>query len=241
MEEKIVQFPENPAPRPKNHKKKPPRRGRLWLFFVFVLAVGLIWFSRHSGGEEFAVPEQIIICLDAGHGGADAGAVNGDRLEKDDNLRIVQAVRDRLLDFGSPRLEVFLTRQDDTALELQERVDLANDGNATLFLSVHRNSGGGKGVEVWTSAAAEKDECRLAAYIMDGLESVGVSKVRGVRHGTAGNPAVSYTVLGRTTMPACLLELGFLDSETDNTLLDEQFDAYAQAIADGILQMVKLK
>ena len=42
-------------------------------------------------------------------------------------------------------------------------------------------------------------------------------------------------------MPACLVELGFIDNDTDNALLDEHLDAYAQAIADGILQMVKLK
>ena len=42
-------------------------------------------------------------------------------------------------------------------------------------------------------------------------------------------------------MPACLVELGFIDSDTDNALLDEHLEAYAQAIADGILQMVKLK
>ena len=187
------------------------------------------------------MPEQIVICLDAGHGDTDAGAVNGDRLEKDDNLRIALAVRDKLEAAGSERLTVLMTRTDDTFLELQQRVDLANENGATLFVSLHRNSGGGKGVEVWTSSLKEKAECRLAQYIMDGLEQAGVQKVRGVKHGTAGNPAVSYTVVGRTEMPACLVELGFIDNDEDNALLDSHWDAYAQAIADGILKMVELK
>ena len=76
---------------------------------------------------------------------------------------------------------------------------------------------------------------------MDALEQAGVQKVRGVKHGTAGNPAVSYTVVGRTEMPACLVELGFIDNDEDNALLDRHWDAYAQAIADGILRMVELK
>ena len=62
-----------------------------------------------------------------------------------------------------------------------------------------------------------------------------------MKKGTATNPNASYYVVGNTQMPACLIELGFMDSELDNQYLDEHLEAYAQAIADGILQMVKLK
>ena len=230
-------------------RRKAPRKSRAVLLLaatlLVFLAAGLLVLRLRGalpgGDDAFQVPEQIIVWLDAGHGGTDAGAVNGDRLEKDDNLRIALAVRDKLENAGSERLTVLLTRADDAALELQQRVDLANENGATLFVSLHRNSGGGKGVEVWTSSLKEKAECRLAQYIMDALEQAGVQKVRGVKHGTAGNPAVSYTVVGRTEMPACLVELGFIDNDEDNALLDSHWDAYAQAIADGILKMVELK
>ena len=230
-------------------RRRAPKKSRAALLLaatlLVFLAAGLLVLKLRGalpgGDDAFQVPEQIIVCLDAGHGGTDAGAVNGDRLEKDDNLRIALAVRDKLEAAGSERLTVLMTRADDTFLELQQRVDLANENGATLFVSLHRNSGGGKGVEVWTSSLKEKAECRLAQYIMDGLEQAGVQKVRGVKHGTAGNPAVSYTVVGRTEMPACLVELGFIDNDEDNALLDSHWDAYAQAIADGILKMVELK
>lgn len=230
-------------------RRKAPRKSRAVLLLaatlLVFLAAGLLVLRLRGalpgGDDAFQVPEQIIVCLDAGHGGTDAGAVNGDRLEKNDNLRMALAVRDKLENAGSERLTVLLTRADDAALELQQRVDLANENGATLFVSLHRNSGGGKGVEVWTSSLKEKAECRLAQYIMDALEQAGVQKVRGVKHGTAGNPAVSYTVVGRTEMPACLVELGFIDNDEDNALLDRHWDAYAQAIADGILRMVELK
>lgn len=230
-------------------RRKAPRKSRAVLLLaatlLVFLAAGLLVLRLRGalpgGDDAFQVPEQIIVCLDAGHGGTDAGAVNGDRLEKNDNLRMALAVRDKLEAAGSERLTVLMTRADDTFLELQQRVDLANENGATLFVSLHRNSGGGKGVEVWTSSLKEKAECRLAQYIMDGLEQAGVQKVRGVKHGTAGNPAVSYTVVGRTEMPACLVELGFIDNDEDNALLDSHWDAYAQAIADGILKMVELK
>lgn len=230
-------------------RRRAPKKSRAALLLaatlLVFLAAGLLVLRLRGalpgGDDAFQVPEQIIVCLDAGHGGTDAGAVNGDRLEKNDNLRMALAVRDKLENAGSERLTVLLTRTDDTFLELQQRVDLANENGATLFVSLHRNSGGGKGVEVWTSSLKEKAECRLAQYIMDGLEQAGVQKVRGVKHGTAGNPAVSYTVVGRTEMPACLVELGFIDNDEDNALLDSHWDAYAQAIADGILKMVELK
>lgn len=230
-------------------RRRAPKKSRAALLLaatlLVFLAAGLLVLKLRGalpgGDDAFQVPEQIVICLDAGHGDTDAGAVNGDRLEKDDNLRIALAVRDKLEAAGSERLTVLMTRTDDTFLELQQRVDLANENGATLFVSLHRNSGGGKGVEVWTSSLKEKAECRLAQYIMDGLEQAGVQKVRGVKHGTAGNPAVSYTVVGRTEMPACLVELGFIDNDEDNALLDSHWDAYAQAIADGILRMVELK
>ena len=232
-----------------SRRRGAPKKSRAVLLLaatllVFLAAGVLVLKLRGAlpGGEEgFQVPEQIVVCLDAGHGDTDAGAVNEDRLEKDDNLRMALAVRDKLEAAGSERLTVLMTRADDTFLELQQRVDLANEGGATVFVSLHRNSGGGKGVEVWTSSLKEKAECRLAQYIMDGLEQAGVQKVRGVKHGTAGDPAVSYTVVGRTEMPACLVELGFIDNDEDNALLDSHWDAYAQAIADGILKMVELK
>ncbi len=218
---------------------------KLWLILpvvLFAVLLAVIFRLNHTPEDSFVIPDHIVICLDAGHGGDDPGAVNGDRQEKDDNLAVVLAVRDALDAAGHDNLEVILTREDDTALTLEERVAFANDNDATLFISVHRNSGGGQGVETWISAAGLKPETALATYIQKNLVDVGVAKDRGVKKGTAGNPKSSYYVVGNTLMPACLVELGFIDDgSADNTLLDEHFTEYAQAIANGILKMVKLK
>ena len=215
----------------------------LWLLPVAVLIATLVFLLLpKDAGDDFIIPDHIVICLDAGHGGDDPGAVNGDRQEKDDNLKMVLAIRDALEAESFEDFQVILTRTEDTARTLEERVDFANDNDATLFVSIHRNSGGGQGVETWVSAAGLKSEMALASYIQNNLVKAGVSKDRGVKKGTAANPKSSYYVVGNTTMPACLVELGFIDDDAaDNTLLDEQFADYAQAIADGILKMVKLK
>ncbi|MEG0570362.1 MAG: N-acetylmuramoyl-L-alanine amidase, partial [Oscillospiraceae bacterium] len=77
------------------------------------------------------------ICLDPGHGGKDAGAVNGSRYEKNDNLRIAFALETVLKRQG---FNVLLTRKDDSYVSLEERARIANKNSADLFLSLHRNS-----------------------------------------------------------------------------------------------------
>lgn len=206
-----------------------------------ILALAAVLVLRGKPSDRFVIPDHIVVCLDAGHGGDDPGAVFEGRQEKNDNLSMVLAVRDALLREGHENLSVILTREDDTALELAQRTDFANRNDATLFVSVHRNSGGGQGVETWVSAEGFRPETDLATYIQNNLKEAGITKDRGVRKGTASNPHASYYVVGHTDMPACLVELGFIDNQWDNGALDDNAALWAQAIADGILQMVKLK
>jgi len=217
---------------------------KLWLLLpaaVFVLIVAVILLLQSGPADRFIIPDHIIVCLDAGHGGSDPGAVFEGRQEKDDNLAVVLAVREALEAHGADNLTVLLTREDDTALELEERVAFANRNDATLFVSIHRNSGGGQGVETWISADGHRPETDLATLIQANLKEAYITKDRGVKSGTASNPHASYYVVGNTKMPACLIELGFIDNQWDNMALDGNLELWAQAIADGILQMVKLK
>ncbi len=217
---------------------------KLWLLLptaVLALVLAVILLLQSGPTDRFVIPDHIIVCLDAGHGGEDPGAVFEGRQEKDDNLAMALAVCEALETHGADNLTVLLTREGDTALELDERVTFANKHDATLFVSIHRNSGGGQGVETWVSAEGNRPETDLATLIQDNLVSAGVTKDRGVKKGTASNPHASYYVVGNTKMPACLIELGFIDNRMDNETLDKQQKAYAAAIADGILQMVKLK
>ena len=208
---------------------------------VLLLIAAVLLLLQYSPSDRFIIPDHITVCLDAGHGGSDPGAVFEGRQEKDDNLAMVLAVRDALEAHGADNLTVLLTREEDTALELEERVAFANEKDATLFVSIHRNSGGGQGVETWVSADGHRPETELATLIQANLKEADITKDRGVKKGTASNPHASYYVVGHTRMPACLVELGFIDNQWDNMALDDNFALWAQAIADGILQMVKLK
>ena len=75
------------------------------------------------------------------------------------------------------------------------------------------------------------DNLELAYNINDELEEVGFEN-QGV------NERTNLAVLRRTQMPAVLVEVGFINTDADNVLLDARFDDVAQAIADGILDTV---
>jgi N-acetylmuramoyl-L-alanine amidase len=79
------------------------------------------------------------VCIDAGHGGRDNGKESSSGvLEKDVNLAIARAVRDRIQE--ELGLEVVMTRDDDRMVELLERTEIANTSGCDLFVSIHCNS-----------------------------------------------------------------------------------------------------
>lgn len=176
-------------------------------------------------------PVQVVI--DPGHGGSDVGAEYNGRYEKDDNLEIALLVHEKLKNMG---IEACLTRDSDKFVELEDRCILANRRQAQLFVSLHRNSAeGANGVEIWISSEEPEEDKALAENILNLLDAVGISENRGVKSGYARGEG-NYYVNSHTDMPSCLVELGFINSETDNKLLDENVEAYAQAIAEAIAQ-----
>lgn len=183
-------------------------------------------------------PETKIICIDAGHGGSDPGAVNGERQEKDDNLTLALLVARELEALGYTPL---LTRSDDSYLTLGDRCEIANEQNAAYFVSLHRNSASesAKGVEVWISSKKTAAERKLAQKIMDALTEVGVQSERGVKAGTQASTESDYSVNKNTKMPSCIIELGFITNGEDNRLLDENMEEYASAIARAIAEVME--
>ncbi|MQY48252.1 AMIN domain-containing protein [Rhizobiales bacterium RZME27] len=80
------------------------------------------------------------IAIDAGHGGIDAGATGADGKvqEKNITLAFAQALQAKL--DGKAGMKAFLTREDDHFLSLSERVTLARQGKADLFISLHADT-----------------------------------------------------------------------------------------------------
>ncbi len=177
------------------------------------------------------------VCIDPGHGGNDGGTTDssGMRLEKTDCIAVSAIVKDKLEQMG---VKVVMTREGDESVNLDKRCEIANDSEADLFVSIHRNSYDGdiSGVELWVNNAEPEYDTTLAEDILAELEGAGVSGSRGIRYGYVGDPNINYYINTDTVMPSCLVELGFLTSAEDNELFDNKLDEYAGAIADGIVK-----
>ncbi|MBQ3045109.1 MAG: N-acetylmuramoyl-L-alanine amidase [Clostridia bacterium] len=180
----------------------------------------------------FVLNDTVQVVIDAGHGGDDVGAQYNGRYEKDDNLAVALLVAEKLEEKG---VEVAMTRDDDTFISLEKRCKIANRRQAELFVSLHRNSAdGAKGVEIWVSDDSPVKDIELAENILKNLDEAGISQNRGVKAGYARGDG-NYYVNSHSNMPSCLVELGFINSEEDNSLFDKNLDAYAQAIADAVI------
>lgn len=174
-------------------------------------------------------PVQVVI--DPGHGGSDVGAEYKGRYEKDDNLALALLVNEKLREMG---IETAMTRNKDKQISLEKRCLIANQKKAEVFVSLHRNSAeGAYGVEIWISSESPEADSALANNILSRLDDVGISQNRGVKSGYARGEG-NYYVNSHTDMPSCLVELGFINSEEDNMLFDENLEEYAQAIAESI-------
>ena len=176
------------------------------------------------------------VVIDPGHGGEDYGAIYGERNEKDDNLDLALLVHENLEEMG---IDAELTRKNDKKISLEKRCLFANRKRAELFVSLHRNSAeGAKGVEIWISDDSPEADKKIAESILLMLDEVGISDNRGVKEGYARGDG-NYYVNSHTLMPSCLVELGFINSDTDNDLYDKNIEEYAKAVAFAIADNLK--
>lgn len=172
-----------------------------------------------------------LIVLDAGHGGANPGAVYNGRQEKDDVLELAFAVGRVLEDNG---VDVYYTRTSDIYESPYQKAQEGNEVGADYFVSIHRNSSPYPnqytGVETLVYNRYGR-AAQMAYNINSQLEQVGF-----VNQGVNERP--DLVVLNSTEMPAVLLEVGFINTDADNELFDTRFNEIAAAIAQGILDTI---
>lgn len=174
------------------------------------------------------------VCIDPGHGGMDPGCDYEGRKESDDNWKLAQVLKAEMEAVG---MEVVMTREDnDTKVFLKDRVAIANASGADYFISLHRNKGDGYGIETWMTANAGKATETLTYNVHNAIVSADVQRDRGVKTGTEAGEDSDYYVIDNTTMPACLIEFGFINDAEDNRLYDANLEGYAKAITLAVQQ-----
>jgi N-acetylmuramoyl-L-alanine amidase len=170
----------------------------------------------------------IKLCLDAGHGGDDPGAVgvHGTK-EANVNLDICNKIKDKL----AGKVNVVLTRTVNQTVSLQTRCNIANNNNCDLFISIHCNAcdtQSVKGSEIYNDTGCND---KLTQEYLNQLVKFGLSnKYRG------NKKSPDFYVINGTKMLAYLIETDFISNpEIENLLmLDRIQDAYANCIANAI-------
>jgi N-acetylmuramoyl-L-alanine amidase len=138
------------------------------------LLVGLLLAALQGGvamGEE-----SFLVVIDPGHGGEHPGAVGpAGNAEKTLTLRIARRVAERCRKELHAR--TLLTREGDNDVDLQDRVELANRKQASLFISIHLNSAAdrtarrtARGVETYFLSADPSDASAAALVERENLD-----------------------------------------------------------------------
>lgn len=167
---------------------------------------------------------RLSVVVDPGHGGGDVGAVGiGGLREKDIVIDISYQVAQMLEQNG---IQAILTRTDDREIELEPRVQLAERLNATLFVSIHANAINMSRPDVNGIETFYYDSgIGLARSIQSNLLAATGANNRGVKQ-------ANFYVLRKTTMPAVLVEVGFVTGAQDAQRMADP--AYRRVLAEGI-------
>lgn len=179
-----------------------------------------------------------VIVLDAGHGGNDPGANLGTLKESDINLGVMLELKKLMPSITNTK--VYYTRTTDVRPTLEQRATLANEVEADFFISLHCNSFGPtyRGTET----------LYFPGSTASGLTSAKLAKIIQTQF-TANTELEDYAlkertnlyVLKYTTMPAIILEMGYITNDYDRSFLSDKnyYDDLAKGVYLGIVEVIK--
>ena len=232
------------------------RKARLCviLFFaaVLLMCVFLCFASlvtslgyKQSLAAEFAVREAMAferagytLVIDPGHGGEDPGCVSGEHIEKDINLAVSLYLADF---FALSENDVLLTRSDDRLLyeegqekrkkfyDLRNRLDIAEKAVNGVYIGVHVNKfpvSKYSGLQTFYSDNVPQSE-PLAQCIQECARMLDPQNTRTVRP-----DGDTIYILEKITVPAVLVECGFISNEKEARLLED--DGYQKRLAFAV-------
>lgn len=180
------------------------------------------------------------VVIDAGHGGADPGAVSGNLKEKDLNLQAAQYMYKRLQELGIPAT---IVRNTDETLDRKERINriLNAYGNSSdvILISNHINAGGGEGAEI---VYALRNNPTLAQMALDNIGDAGQIERKVYQRRLPENPNKDYYFIIRDTgnLESLLVEYGFIDNANDAYKLQNNLTDYVEGVVKAIADYVQV-
>jgi len=176
-----------------------------------------------------------LVVIDPGHGGVDVGATRNGVYEKDITLTISRYLGRILQQMG---YSVVYTRTEDIDIDLEPRVQIAENARASAFVSVHVNSLDASmseinGLETYHAPGASLGG-NLAELVHEQILASTGANDRGVR-------SARFYVIRNTSMPAILVETGYITNPSESARLvnNAYQEQIAMAIARGLDQFLK--
>jgi N-acetylmuramoyl-L-alanine amidase len=209
------------------------------LFAAAGYATGLIpiLFTSHPkminlGLAALLVPKRSRprVCIDAGHGGKDGGAIYGGLREADLNIRAALLLDKALKKY---KIDTVLTREDNSETSLGRRIGRANSSQADFLVSLHTNASPSEvpyGVQsYYYSEAGEKVATRLQPIL---------EKVYGKQSPWNKSYKANFYISRHTIMPSALIEMAFMSNPEDLELLKGDYiDRLMKELAKGIKEI----
>lgn len=190
---------------------------------ILVTTLSLQGFRLSQGdsfvGVEVGDPQDIydkIVVLDPGHGGSDPGTIHNGVQEKSITYNILYKYAKDYFNSSDSTIKAYWTRTSDTFISLDDRAAFAEKVGADLFISLHMNSAtpSAKGTETYYSTINNKTQsnglnsAKLASIFQNGIIDTFDFYNRKVK-------TANFAVIKKNTVPAILIELGFMSNSSD--------------------------
>ena len=225
----------------------------LFLSFAFYIANNNVNERSYEITQVSAVPaSEKVVIIDAGHGGADGGAVSSNGItEAELNLKIALKLQNLLELSGTT---VLLTRSDENVIyeidsktlrqkkvdDTKKRVKLGNESAADIFVSIHMNKIPQTQYSGWQTFYSLKNESGklLAQNIQNAL-----NETMNKENSRVPKSINNIYIVDNVTIPLCLVECGFLSNQNElsNLMQDDYQDKLAFGIYSGINDYFKTK
>lgn len=224
----------------------------LAIFFLMLGCLLLVIYETNASERSYFLPEPLggyTIVIDAGHGGMDGGASSGDVIEKDITLKIAQRVERLLKRYGANVImtrttdgdvisehaskEQFTSNRERKKQDIFLRETIASEAKPDLFITIHANAipnSKWRGAQVFYHAGGHPNSQHLANEIQNAIKE-------DLQNTDREALAIKQVyLLKKITVPAVLVETGFISNEEEKELLRnvKYQEQMAVAIVRGI-------
>ncbi len=197
---------------------------------VLVFGIRAIWHKPGASTPSKNTPA-VVVVIDPAHGGSDGGSTSEGVLEKNVTLAVANKIAALASEF--PSLRVVLTRTADTEMSDDQRIAVASQEAAQLFLAVHVNAFGqptALGIETLVDSTHKSSDASwtFADAVQKAVIASTGAKDRGVK--------AQGSTFSRLTIPAASTLVGFITTPEERAKLTDP--TYQESIARGVLQGV---